>query len=151
MKFRLPATKLCCNYLLLTMSVSALLLLTTSAHADNSMIVNQLQSDASQKKLWQQSEWINLLHFEGDGDTADDFKSSIRDKDFFLADDGSNNSESELNATITGFYDTELKGDQHPQCRYVARFNWLSTKLAIDASTLPAVKCEKYKIGRAHV
>lgn len=151
MNFRLPATKPCCNFLLLAMSLVACLLLTKSAHADNSMIVNQLQSNASQQILWQQSEWINLLHFEGDGETPDGYRSSIRDKDFFLANDGSNNAETELNATIAGFYDTELKDDQNPQCIYIARFNWLSKKLAIDASTLPAVNCKKYIAWRKNI
>ena len=127
------------------------MLLTTSAHADNSMLVNQLQSDASQKRLWQQPEWINLLHFEGDGEAPDDYKSSIRDKDFFLADDGSNNAKSELLATIAGFYDTELKDDQNPQCKYIARFNWLSKNLVIDPATLPAVNCEKYIDWRKNI
>lgn len=151
MKFRLPATKPLCNYLLLTMSVTAFLLLATSAHADNSMLVNQLQSDASQKKLWQKSEWINLLHFEGDGETSDDYKSSIRDKDFFLADDGSNNAKTELLATIAGFYDTELKDDLNPQCIYIARFNWLKKKLDINPATLPSVHCEKYIDWRKNI
>ncbi len=138
MKFQLPTIKPCCNLLLLLTS------LVTSAHADDNSLLIQLQNQATQQKLWQQSEWLNLLHFDGDGETPDDYKSSIRDKHFFLADDGSSNAETELLATIAGFYDTELKDDQNPQCKYIARFNWLKKKLAIDPATLPTVHCEKY-------
>jgi hypothetical protein len=123
----------------------------SSVYAVNSTVINQLQSKATQQKLWQQSEWINLLHFEGDGETSDDYKSSIRDKHFFLADNGSNNAETELLATIAGFYDADLKDDQNPQCKYIARFNWLSKKLSIDPETLPAVNCEKYIAWRKNI
>jgi hypothetical protein len=145
MKTQLSTTKPRCKFVLL------LALLVTSAHADNSGLLDQLQKQATQKKLWQQSEWINLLHYEGDGETPDDYKSSIRDKHFFLAEDGSNNAKTELLATLAGFYDTELKDDQNPQCKYIARFNWLSKNLAIDLVTLPTVHCEKYISWRKDV
>jgi len=145
MKYRLPATKLRFNFLLL------LTFLVTSTHADNNIILSQLQDQAIKKKLWQQSEWIHLLHFEGDGKTPDDYKSSIRDKHFFLADNGSNNAEAELLATLAGFYNTELKDDLSPQCIYIARFNWLKKKLGIDPATLPAVHCEKYIDWRKNI
>ena len=123
----------------------------TSAHADDNSLLIQLQNQATQQKLWQQSEWLNLLHFDGDGETPDDYKSSIRDKRFFLAEDGSSNAETELLATIAGFYNTELKDDHNPQCKYIARFNWLSKKLTIDLVTLPTVHCEKYISWRKDV
>ena len=145
MKTQLSTTKSRCKFLLL------LALLVTSAHADNSSLLTQLQKQATQQKLWQQSEWINLLHFEGNGETPDDFKSSIRDKHFFLAEDGSNNAETELRATIAGFYDTKLKDDQNPQCIYIARFNWLKNKLDIEPASLPAVNCKKYINWRKNI
>ena len=145
MKFQLSTTKLCCNFLII------LALFSTSTFAKNNTALEQLQHQAIQEKLWQQSEWLKLLHYEGDGETSDDYKSSIRDKDFFLADDGSNNAETELLATLTGFYDTELQDDLNPQCRYVARFNWLSKKLSIDPASLPSVNCKKYISWRKDV
>ena len=145
MKFRLSTTKPRCNFLLL------LTLLVTGAHADNNTLLNQLQNQATQKKLWQQSEWTNLLHYEGDGETYDDYKSSIRDKHFFLAENGANNAKAELIATLVGIYNTKLKDDLNPQCKYIARFNWLSKKLAIDPATLPIVHCEKYINWRKNI
>ncbi len=145
MKLQLSTTKLRCNFLII------LALFSTSTFADDNTTLEQLQNQAIQEKLWQQSEWLNLLHFEGDGETSDDYKSSIRDKHFFLADDGSNNAETELLATIAGFYDADLKDDQNPQCKYIARFNWLSKKLSIDPETLPAVNCEEYINWRKNI
>ena len=144
-------TKLRCNFLLLLTSLAVSTLLTTSAHAAGNTLIRQLQEKATQQKLWQQTEWLNLLHFEGDGKTPDDYKSSIRDKNFYLSGNNSNNAEKELLTTIAGFYDTELKDDKNPQCSYIARFNWLSNKLAIDPTTLPAVNCKKYNSWRKNI
>jgi hypothetical protein len=146
MIFQLFIKNTCCKYLLL------ITLLATTAHAENtSSIVNQLQNQAKQQQLWNQTEWINLLHYEGDGDTPDDYENPIRDKHFFLAENGAENAEAELLSTIAGFYNTELKDDLNPQCRFVARLNWLSQKLAISPATLPTVHCEKYIEWRKNV
>jgi len=127
-------------------------LLTTSAYAkNNSSIVNQLQNQAKKQQLWKQIEWINLLHYEGHGETPEDYENPIRDKHFFLAENGAENAESELLATIAGFYDTALKDDLNPQCRFVARLNWLTQELTIDRTTLPTVHCEKYLKWRTNV
>ena len=72
-------------------------------------------------------------------------------KNFYLSGNNSNNAEKELLTTIAGFYDTELKDDKNPQCSYIARFNWLSNKLAIDPTTLPAVNCKKYNSWRKNI
>jgi hypothetical protein len=127
------------------------LLASTTHAADSSDIVRRLQDKAKQQQLWKQVEWINLLHYEGKGDSPADNENPIRDKRFFLADDGPENPESELLATIDGFYNTALKGDHNPQCRFVARLNWLTQALAIDAETLPTVHCEEYLQWRTFV
>jgi len=145
MKLLLSATISRCIYLLLLTTLVA-----NTAHADNNLL-KQSQDQALQQKLWLQSEWINLLHMEGDGKTSDDYQTSIRDKHFFIADNGANNPKAELLATIAGIYDLRLKNDLNPQCKYIARFNWLSKRLAIDPSTLPTVNCEKYKSWRKDI
>ena len=137
---------LCQKYLLL------LTLFTSITHAtDTSRMVSQVQDQAKQQQLWKRIEWINLLHYEGNGDSPDDYDNPIRDKQFFLAEDGAENAESELLATIAGFYDTKLKGDQNPQCRFVARLNWLTEIKAIDTETLPTVHCDEYLTWRTFV
>ncbi len=121
------------------------MLLATSAHANNtSTTIKRLQDQAKQQQLWKQIEWINLLHYEGDSDTGAGYDNPVRDKHFFLAENGAENAEAELLATIAGFYDSALKDDKNPQCRFIARLNWLTKKLAIDPETLPVVHCEEY-------
>ncbi|MFV2005731.1 MAG: DUF4105 domain-containing protein, partial [Gammaproteobacteria bacterium] len=85
------------------------------------------------------------------GETPDDYRSAIRDTNFYLAGNDSRDAQAELLATITGFYDTGLKDDENPQCRYITRFNWLSKKLAIDPATLPVVNCKKYSNWRKNI
>jgi hypothetical protein len=144
-----------CHLLLLLrpllMSLLASTLLATDAQASDSSLIDRLQNQASQQKLWQQSEWLNLIHYEGEGKTPDDYKTAIRDKNFYLAGNDSNDSSAELLATIAGFYNAELKDDENPQCKYIARFNWLNKKLAFDPATLPPVICEEYINWRKNI
>ena len=147
MKFLLSDIKQRSNYsLLITLFISL------SSHAANaSDYLNQLQNKAKQQQLWKQTEWLNLLHYEGHGDSPDDYANPIRDKIFFLADKGANNAEAELIATLNGIYDSENKDDKNAQCRFVARLNWLTQKLAINTETLPTVHCKKYIEWRKNV
>jgi hypothetical protein len=137
---------LCCKYLLLLT-----LFATVANAADSDNIVRRAQEQAKQQQLWKQAEWINLLHYVGNGDSPDDYDTPIRDKHFFLAEDGAENAESELLATIAGFYDTDLKDDLNPQCRFVARLNWLTEIKVIDKKTLPTVHCGEYLEWRTFV
>ncbi len=123
-----------------------------SSHAANSSdYLNQLQNRAKQQQLWKQTEWINLLHYAGHGVAPDDFANQLEIKVFFLADNGANNPEAELVATLNGIYDSENKDDNNAQCRFVARLNWLTQKLAINTETLPTVHCKKYIEWRKNV
>ncbi len=150
MIFLLTEIKKYSKYLLLIS-----LFVAVSAHASDTGKTKDhltaLQDQAKQQQLWKQQEWLNLLHYEGNGDSPDDYENPIRDKIFFLADNGAENAEAELFATLAGFYNTDKKDDENTQCRFVARLNWLQQKLAIDAETLPNVQCTKYLEWRKHV
>lgn len=122
-----------------------------TAHAADSKYIADLQSRAQEERIWKSAEWINLLHYSGEGDTAADYRSEVNDSRFFLAQDGNVNPESELLATIAAIYRTDISGDEHAQCRFVARLNWLKQKLPIEASTLPVVQCNSYIEWRKHV
>ena len=122
-----------------------------TAHAADSKYIADLQTRAQQGHIWQSAEWLNLLHYTGDGDTPGDYRSEVNDSRFFLAPDGNGNPESELLATIAAFYTTDRSGDEHAQCRFVARLKWLEQKLPIEASTLPVVHCSSYIEWRKHV
>ncbi len=128
------------QYLLLTT-----LFLTISSHAaspDNQLTL--LQNTAKQQQLWKQQEWLNLVHFEGDSDSPNDYISQVADKKFYIAEDGTVNPETELAATLAGFYDAEIKDDLNAQCRFTARLDWLKQKLVINTKTLPTVHCKEY-------
>jgi hypothetical protein len=140
----------------INLRIKYLLLITTlitfTSHAANSEhYLRQLQNHAKQQQLWKQTEWLNLLHYKDNDDSPDDYENSIRDTAFFLADNGNNNAESELIATLDSIYDNEKKDDENAQCRFVARLNWLKQKLAINTDTLPAVHCKEYIAWRENV
>ncbi len=121
------------------------------SHAADNAYATELQAQALQQHSWQHSEWLNLLHYTGDGDTDGNYRSDVRDDRFYIAADGGTNPESELLATIAAFYSTDSAGDEHAQCKYVARLNWLRQQLSIDTDTLPAVQCNAYTEWRKHV
>jgi hypothetical protein len=122
-----------------------------SVHAADSRYLADLQTRIQEQRTWQSAEWLNLLHYSGDGGTTADYRSDVHDRRFFLAADGDINPESELLATVAAFYRTDVSGDEHAQCRFVARLDWLKQKLAIDTSTLPVVHCNSYLEWRTHV
>jgi hypothetical protein len=137
--------QLCLAALMLT------LLFPIARAADNNQYIVDLQAMAEARHLWQNQEWLNLLHYSGEGEVPVNYQSEVNDERFFIADDGDVNPEAELFATIAAFYRTDIAGDQHAQCKFVARLNWLKQKLAIDASTLPGVQCDSYIEWRKHV
>lgn len=128
-----------------------LMLIFSSANAVDGQYPADLQARANAQQLWLDREWLNLLHYTGKSDQADNYRSEVSDERFFIAPDGNVNPESELLATITAFYSTDSVGDEHAQCKFVARLNWLKQKLSIDANTLPTVRCDSYIEWRKHV
>lgn len=108
--------------------------------------ITELQHQAENQQLWNQQEWLNLVHYEADGGS---YVSQVDDPLFFNASEGKTSPRAELFASIAGFFSTEVEGNQHPQCRFVARLAWLSQKLAIDSSALPAITCPDYKEWRS--
>lgn len=115
--------------------------LTTLAHSNNNDYLDYLQQQASEKQLWQQVEWLNLLHYSVNNNS---YKSKVVDNDFFNASNGKYDPEAELIETLNAFYQTDNKGNRHGQCRFIARLNWLKDKLAIKPDSLPEVSCPDY-------
>ena len=113
--------------------------------------VTDLQAQARNQQIWRQPEWINLLHYNGKGDQPDEYVSDVNDGRFFIAAEGKTNPEEELLATIAAFYRTDIAGDEHAQCRFIARLNWFKQNLSFDVKSLPAVQCSKYLEWRNHV
>ena len=51
----------------------------STAHAADSKYMADLQTRAQQGHIWQSAEWLNLLHYTGDGDTPGDYRSEVND------------------------------------------------------------------------
>jgi hypothetical protein len=81
--------------------------------------------------------WRILLHYPDETGG----KSTIDDPAFFLAPDGRTDPDSELQATLEGFFAPAELGDKHPRCRYPAREAWLAARLEIDTPRLARPAC----------
>lgn len=110
--------------------------------------VTRLQQLANQHKLWEHPQWINLIHYNAEG-FNNSYVSQVDDDRFFNANDGKTNPESELLETISAFYRLDVKGDEHPQCHFISRLDWLKEQLSINTTTLPVVNCKDYKEWRS--
>jgi len=95
---------------------------------------------AGRKGLASKRNWDVLLHYRT---SHGERESLIDDQRFFLADSGKTNPAAELAATIEGFFAPDMLGDNHPLCRFPARYEWLQSELAIDPAQLPRPSCAK--------
>ncbi|MDR1691265.1 MAG: DUF4105 domain-containing protein [Rickettsiales bacterium] len=125
--------------------------------ADNRQIDGIIKK-IDEMKLYDDPMWVALLHYKTVN--INSFRSTITDKEFFLAEDGNKNLRSEMIATVKGFFeekveekeqDRKFKGGyeskilrQHPQCAFIARYEWLDSKLNISKS-LKKQKCFEFK------
>ena len=92
---------------------------------------------AAQKNLASSRVWRILLHYK---DLANGPESLIDDPAFFLARDGKRNPGGELTVTLREFFREDINGDDHPICRFPARFRWLDGELGLTGS-VPQVSC----------
>lgn len=100
----------------------------------------RLQAHARELRLHDQRYWDILLHYKPSGPGRE---SLIDDPRFFLAPQGKGDPQAELEATLAGLFRDPALGDDHPQCRYAGRYEWLRQELAIDEHLLPQVICKK--------
>lgn len=113
--------------------------------------ISSVSSFIESEQLWDRVEWHNLLHYQPD-DTESGYLSQVDDSRFFLADDGKQNPRSELLKDLEAFYAPAPEDiDEHAQCRFIARFNWLKQTLGNRLSDVPAVECKTYNEWRKNV
>ncbi len=120
-----------------------LLLLSFESHAYNEsqVLSQQVINAAIEKTLWMNTEWLNLLHINKEGDK---YLSQVDDKRFFYAEDGKSNPQAELIATLKQLFIEEPNHNTQTQCRFIARSEWLIKKLKINKKQLPEVQCDEY-------
>lgn len=107
--------------------------------------LDELVSAVRAKHLAGQLQWHALLHykprliFSGVASQADD-------PEFFNAPDGKTNPEHELEATLAAFFSNRVETPtrQNPQCRFIARYQWLKHELNFDPARLPEQPCRRY-------
>ncbi|MFZ5724471.1 MAG: DUF4105 domain-containing protein [Pseudomonadota bacterium] len=85
-------------------------------------------------------QWRALLHINRGGTLRDRGRSYIDDPAFFLAGNGADDPQAELDATVRALF---VDGDATARCRYVARYRWLAGKLGA-APYEPLALCAEY-------
>lgn len=113
----------------------------------------ELISRAHVLKLSEDAQWHALLHYRNNlivkGVTG-----QADDAAFYLAVDGKTNPEAELDATLTSFFDpavVDTDTQQHPQCRFIARYHWLKETLQFDATRIVGQSCARYSAWRTAI
>ncbi|WGL60039.1 DUF4105 domain-containing protein [Pigmentibacter sp. JX0631] len=90
--------------------------------------------------LAETSEWRKILFFQHK--LFSSAKGIVDGKDFYLAEDGKINLQTELEATIKAFLsDTESKNSAH--CKFPRRLKWLKSHLDDNNYTIPVQKCNE--------
>ncbi len=88
-------------------------------------------------QLATEHDWLDLLHADHEG------HSEAQGPGFFVATDGNNHPEHELDADISVFYKRPTL-----QCRFPARLSWLKDQLGSLVEDLPVVRCPEYEQWR---
>lgn len=102
--------------------------------------LTELLLRAHELDLAQQRRWHLLLHYESD--LFGGVTSTADSVDFFLAPEGKTRPRAELEATLRAFFRPQAPvGEQHPQCRFIARYHWLKEQLDFDPTRLPERAC----------
>jgi Domain of unknown function (DUF4105) len=107
--------------------------------------LTELIQHARAKNLADKRYWHLLLHYREN--LTGGYTSEVDDPDFFLAQDGKTNPESELEATLIQLFsnDPVSKTQQPTQCAFKARYEWLKQELPINDQQLPPLPCKRYK------
>lgn len=135
-------------YLFFVLAALSLGLPATRSYAGDEAYLDNLVRSAREQRLSDDRYWDVLLHYRQHGPGR---KGLIDDPRFFLAPDGKVDPPAELEATLRSFFQEEKKDEEHPRCRFIARYAWLKEKLAIDESRLPAAACTAFNEAFAKV
>jgi len=125
--------------------------LLTPVFAAADSYLQELQAQAHAEKLADTRQWRALVHYR-DNLIFPGVTGQADDPDFYLAHDGKTDPNSELDATLRAFFAppvVETDSVQHPQCRFIARYQWLRQTLHFDPQRLPPQPCERFQKWRA--
>ncbi len=117
------------------------ILLPRSIFAEDASIADYLIEEAETLDLASHPTWRKLLHFSGTRN-----HSEIKSDSFFLSPDGKRDPKAELEATIRAYFQEEGENkDEHPRCRFPARYYWLSQHLALPGYSLENLDCGNFR------
>jgi hypothetical protein len=115
--------------------------------------VEGLVRQAHALHLAEQRQWHKLLHYKlgvlGQGFLGGGYESEADGVGFFLSERGKLDPAAELDATIRALFlplaavSNSADPNEHPLCRFPARFLYLRQQLGIDPSKLPVQRCPK--------
>jgi hypothetical protein len=119
------------------------LLWSYNSHATNSSYLTELITQAQKQEIAKDLTWLRLVHYRPN--LFNGYASEASNPYFFLAPDGPSNPEAELIATLRSLFSPpNPQTDDHAQCRFIARHNWLRERLHIDHTHLPAQPCSAF-------
>ncbi|WP_180115026.1 DUF4105 domain-containing protein [Acinetobacter sp. YH12140] len=92
---------------------------------------------AQSKKLSEHISWQRLLYTDHKG------QSEVAFSGYFLAENGRQNAQAELEAGVAALFQT-AEPNQAFRCRFPARSQWLMQELSIRSEQLPVVSCPEF-------
>lgn len=112
--------------------------------ANDDDYLQQLIQQAHHQQLSNTPQWHRLLHVHK-GLTGS-IESEVDDPAFFIALNGKNDPQQELEATLRAFFSTKAWGkkDEPAQCAFIARYEWLNQQLQFDLDQLPKHDCPEF-------
>ena len=117
-----------------------------AAAADPDHPITRLIQASRERRLADADLWQALLHYRSERDTGKSI-SEIDGEWFFLSDNGKNDPEKELEATIAAFFSRHAKPPMRltPYCRFVARRHWLFQQLGELQDLIPKQRCTEFE------
>jgi hypothetical protein len=101
-------------------------------------------------QLAERPQWLRLVHYRsgvlGPGFLGGGYVSDADGPGFFLSERGKIDPQAELEATVRGLFMPVSAGadpDEHPLCRFPARFLFLREALGLDPRQLPVQRCPR--------
>lgn len=93
-------------------------------------------TNATIKQLATSPGWLALLSYRPDW-IGDGYESQADSKSFFLSPNGKHDPLAELQASIDALQQPNTLADEHPRCRFPARYNWLARQLPAEEFPAP--------------
>lgn len=136
---------LCRNGLTILVSCAVLLSVSATCWGKPDGYAQELSQRARAHRLADRPEWHALLHYKPRL-LSGGVESQVDAEGFFNSPAGKHDPEAELNATLVSFFSqtSQQAKDEHPQCRFIARYRWLKQELTFDTARLPEQSCDGF-------